>query len=339
VLLTTGATMCMSAVQKCFAPFVVFNVSAGRIESRGGTSHENHEEVKFVVTLLNRLFHKYSADSIGTVAIITPYKAQVRPSVWTGARGLVDWCRRPTIVVVSSVPVPAAAANWAARDANVTPRQLQTQPAHPSRLSDTCLPDVDSVCVSSRTRAALCCLAPAAVAVDRWSQRECGTTRVRISAVTSPPWDKQRMHAVQERFIKARLRVDLRNGDAVAPHVTVATVDAFQGREADIVIFSCVRAPRRSASVATAEGFATGESGRAGGSVGFLADVRRMNVGLTRARRGLWVLGHMATLAVSMPWRKLLEHAAASGVLLEAVPKYSKALESVVRSPWPPKVV
>ena len=40
-----------------------------------------------------------------------------------------------------------------------------------------------------------------------------------------------------------------------------------QGREADIVIFSCVRAR---------------SSGR--GSIGFLADVRRMNVGITRAR-------------------------------------------------------
>lgn len=40
-----------------------------------------------------------------------------------------------------------------------------------------------------------------------------------------------------------------------------------QGREADVVIFSCVRA--RSSG---------------GGSIGFLADVRRMNVGITRAR-------------------------------------------------------
>jgi superfamily I DNA and/or RNA helicase len=56
----------------------------------------------------------------------------------------------------------------------------------------------------------------------------------------------QRTHAVQERFIKARFRVDLRNGDATqAPHVTVATVDAAQGREADIVIFAYVRAPRQ----------------------------------------------------------------------------------------------
>ena len=51
-----------------------------------------------------------------------------------------------------------------------------------------------------------------------------------------------------------------------------------QGKEADIVIFSCVRAHDR----------------RSG--VGFLADVRRMNVALTRARRSLWIIGHSATL-------------------------------------------
>lgn len=59
---------------------------------------------------------------------------------------------------------------------------------------------------------------------------------------------------------------------------------ALQGREADIVIFSCVRAKSR------AEGDAPG--------VGFLADVRRMNVALTRARRALWIVGHSETLKV-----------------------------------------
>lgn len=43
----------------------------------------------------------------------------------------------------------------------------------------------------------------------------------------------------------------------------------MQGKEADVVIFSCVRAH---------------DSKDARASVGFLADVRRMNVALTRAR-------------------------------------------------------
>jgi superfamily I DNA and/or RNA helicase len=129
----------------------------------------------------------------------------------------------------------------------------------------------------------------------------------------------------QERFLRARLRKDLRRADEVLPSVTVATVDAFQGREADVVIFSCVRAPRYGTNwpVDTLQR----------GGVGFLADVRRMNVGLTRARRALWVVGHAGTLARSAPWRALLEHADQCGTLYAAEAEYSAALRHVTRRP------
>jgi hypothetical protein len=57
----------------------------------------------------------------------------------------------------------------------------------------------------------------------------------------------------------------------------VATVDAFQGREKEAVVVDLVRSNER-------------------GEIGFLADVRRMNVALTRARRFLLVVGDSATL-------------------------------------------
>ena len=47
----------------------------------------------------------------------------------------------------------------------------------------------------------------------------------------------------------------------------IETVDSFQGKQLDVIILSCVRA----------------SEGRTG--VGFLADVRRMNVAITRAKR------------------------------------------------------
>ena len=49
--------------------------------------------------------------------------------------------------------------------------------------------------------------------------------------------------------------------------VMIETVDSFQGKQLDVIILSCVRA----------------SEGKAG--VGFLADVRRMNVAITRAKR------------------------------------------------------
>ncbi|KAF9287322.1 DEAD-box type RNA helicase [Mortierella alpina] len=65
------------------------------------------------------------------------------------------------------------------------------------------------------------------------------------------------------------------------------TVDGFQGQEKDIIIFSCVRASQS-------------------GSVGFLADIRRMNVALTRARQSLFILGHADTLRREEIWGDLV---------------------------------
>lgn len=77
--------------------------------------------------------------------------------------------------------------------------------------------------------------------------------------------------------------------------VEVATVDGFQGREAEAVVLSLVRSNPR-------------------GTVGFLADQRRLNVAATRARRHLALVCDSATLRRTPFLRTLLEHCAARGV-------------------------
>ncbi|KAF9480305.1 P-loop containing nucleoside triphosphate hydrolase protein [Pholiota conissans] len=59
--------------------------------------------------------------------------------------------------------------------------------------------------------------------------------------------------------------------------IEIKTVDGFEGREKEVIVFSTVR-------------------NNQSGHIGFLADKKRLNVGLTRAKRGLFVVGSLATL-------------------------------------------
>ena len=71
--------------------------------------------------------------------------------------------------------------------------------------------------------------------------------------------------------------------------IEVDTVDGFQGREQEAVIISLVRSNNA-------------------GEIGFLGDVRRMNVALTRARRKLIVIGDSATIGGHPFYSRLLEY-------------------------------
>jgi senataxin len=92
----------------------------------------------------------------------------------------------------------------------------------------------------------------------------------------------------QLRELKGRFAQ--RFGEQILSAVEFNTTDAFQGRESEIIIFSCVRASPA-------------------GGIGFLQDIRRMNVGLTRAKSSLWVLGNSNSLVRGQFWRQLVEDA------------------------------
>ena len=102
-------------------------------------------------------------------------------------------------------------------------------------------------------------------------------------------------YSQQTKLLKNVFRNAL--GNDFARFVEINTVDAFQGREANIVIFSAVRA--------------AGSHG-----IGFLSDVRRMNVALTRAKHFLFILARCKSIVVNPYWRDLVEHARESNAVV-----------------------
>ena len=71
--------------------------------------------------------------------------------------------------------------------------------------------------------------------------------------------------------------------------VEIASVDAFQGREKDIIIISCVRSNEHQ-------------------GIGFLADPRRLNVALTRGKYAVIVVSNPKVLTRHPLWNHLLHH-------------------------------
>ncbi|KAI9907099.1 hypothetical protein PsorP6_016624 [Peronosclerospora sorghi] len=76
--------------------------------------------------------------------------------------------------------------------------------------------------------------------------------------------------------------------------IEVNTVDGFQGREKEIVIYSCVRTKGRKQ-----RGRKQHSTKDAHGREAFWADERRMNVALTRAKSSLWIVGNSTLLRQS----------------------------------------
>lgn len=106
------------------------------------------------------------------------------------------------------------------------------------------------------------------------------------------PYEGQRAHIVSHMTRNGTLRKSLYE------QIEVASVDAFQGREKDYIIMSCVRSNERQ-------------------GIGFLQDPRRMNVAITRARYGMIVLGNPKVLCNSPLWNNLLCHFQNLGLLIE----------------------
>lgn len=92
------------------------------------------------------------------------------------------------------------------------------------------------------------------------------------------------------------LRGKIKGNEALQPYrhlFTVNTVDGFQGQERDVIFISLVRANED-------------------GQIGFLRDLRRMNVAITRARMKLVILGDASTLGKHPFYKQLMASVSSS---------------------------
>lgn len=108
-----------------------------------------------------------------------------------------------------------------------------------------------------------------------------GVTPAQIGVIT--PYDGQR------KYVSDYMRRAGALASSLYEAIEVASVDAFQGREKDFILVSCVRSSETQ-------------------GIGFLSDPRRLNVALTRARLGIILLGNPRVLSKNPLWAALLLH-------------------------------
>ena len=94
-------------------------------------------------------------------------------------------------------------------------------------------------------------------------------------------------YAAQVKRLKKLIETDERI-------IEIKTVDGFQGREKEIIIISFVRSNDK-------------------GEIGFLKDLRRLNVAITRAKRKLICIGDSGTLSTHGLYKEFIEYAKSNG--------------------------
>lgn len=126
------------------------------------------------------------------------------------------------------------------------------------------------------------------------------------------PYEGQRAYLAQYMQYQGSLHTKLYQ------EIEVASVDAFQGREKDIIIMSCVRSNEHQ-------------------GIGFLNDPRRLNVALTRSKYGIIIVGNPKVLSKQQLWNHLLNFYKEQKVLVEG--PLNNLKESAIQFMKPKKIV
>jgi regulator of nonsense transcripts 1 len=218
------------------------------------TTQQHSKLLEFDVSLFERLY--VARDCPGVVKVMLDLQYRMHRQICAFASSEFYDGKLETAVPDSSRPVPVSAIMWPSRI-------LFAACSHPE--------DLGSKSKQNRGQAMLC----KSICQALLSSTKSSDNHKQSLTVLTP-------YTRQLELLKS-----------VIPGVDISSIDGFQGREADIIVFVTVRCNQRR-------------------ELGFLKDMRRLNVAVTRARVGMIIIGDKGTLvggndeASAAVWARLL---------------------------------
>lgn len=220
----------------------------------GATVHPHAVLTQFDVSLFERLYK--CSGGIHRVMLDTQYRMHEAICRFSSTEFYDS--KLLTGVAAACRPMPASMFPWPTRGGTLQ-RMIFMECSTPEDLGQKSKCNTGQAASCHEVCRLLC--TQVATGMDRKGVED-DSTKLPLIAVLTP-------YSRMAELLKSRL--------SQFSNVEVSSIDGFQGREADIVIFVTVRCNTR-------------------GEIGFLKDLRRMNVALTRAKTGVIVIGNRTTL-------------------------------------------